>query len=59
MAEVDINVQAAIAQGASLSAQADIGNKSIVALVLPAAWVAAAGGLSFQVSVEAARIGGS
>ena len=29
-----------------------IGNKSIVALVLPAAWVAAAGGLSFQVSVD-------
>jgi len=41
-----------IAAGQSLSPEIDIGTKSLVGLVLPAAWIAAAGGISFQVSVD-------
>jgi hypothetical protein len=52
MAEVDLNAQAVIAAGGSLSAQADIGTKVLAAIVLPAAWIAAAGGLTFQASVD-------
>lgn len=51
MAEVD-NVNAQIALNQSLSAEVDIGGKSLVGLVLPAAWVAAAGGISFQASID-------
>lgn len=51
MAEID-NILAQIAAAASLSGQTDIGTKSIVGLVLPAGWTAAAGGISFQVSID-------
>lgn len=51
MAEVD-NISASIAAGQSLSPEVDIGSKSLVGIVLPANWSAAAGGLSFQVSVD-------
>lgn len=51
MAEVD-NIQAQIAAGQSLSAEVDIGSKSLVGLVLPGTWIAATGGISFQVSVD-------
>jgi hypothetical protein len=49
--EVDL-IQAVIAAGNSISAEIDIGAKSLVGLVLPANWIAAAGGISFQVSVD-------
>jgi hypothetical protein len=49
--EVD-NIAGQIAAGQSLSAEIDIGTKSLVGLVLPANWSAAAGGISFQVSVD-------
>ncbi len=45
MAEVDIQT-ATISAGQSLSSEADIGNKSLVGLVLPSGWTASAGGLS-------------
>jgi hypothetical protein len=51
MAEVDL-ITGQIAAGAALSAEIDIGPKSLVGLVLPANWTAAAGGISFQVSVD-------
>jgi hypothetical protein len=51
MAEVD-NITAQIAAGQSLSAEIDIGPKSLVGLVLPANWIAATGGISFQSSVD-------
>src|SRR5277367_6377924 len=51
MAEID-NIQGVIQSGTSLSPEVDIGSKCLVALVLPANWVAAAGGISFQVSVD-------
>lgn len=49
MAEIDI-VTANIAAGQSLSAEADIGNKSIVGIYIPANWTTA--GLSFQASID-------
>lgn len=49
MAEIDI-VPVTIVAGQSLSPQVDIGMKSLVGIVLPSSWVAATGGLSFQVS---------
>ena len=51
MAEVDL-ILANFTAGQSLSAEADIGNKVLVGLVLPAAWIAAAGGISLQASVD-------
>jgi hypothetical protein len=51
MAEID-TLQVQIAAGQSLSPQIDIGTKSLVALVLPSNWVAAAGGISFQASID-------
>lgn len=41
-----------ITAGTSLSAEADIANKQLVGIVLPAAWIAAAGGLTIQASVD-------
>lgn len=52
MAEIDIISTAVIAAGASLSAEADIGNKVLVGIVLPANWSAAGGGLTFQASID-------
>jgi hypothetical protein len=52
VSEIDIISTAVIAAGQSLSAEADIGNKVLVGIVLPANWSAAAGGLSFQASVD-------
>jgi hypothetical protein len=49
MAEID-SITAQIAAGQSLSAEADIGNKVLVGLVLPATWSTAS--LSFQASVD-------
>lgn len=49
MAEIDVLV-ATIQNGQALSAEVDIGNKTIVGIVTPAGWLAA--GLSFQVSVD-------
>jgi hypothetical protein len=49
MAEVDV-ITAAIAAGTSLSAEVDIGNKSLVGLLVPTNWTTA--GLSFQVSPD-------
>lgn len=49
MAEVD-NVTVQISSGQSLSAEADIGSKSLVGLVIPTNWTTA--GLSFQASVD-------
>jgi hypothetical protein len=51
MAEVDY-IQTTIAINTAISPEVDIGNKSPVGLVLPAAWVAAAGGISLQASVD-------
>jgi len=51
MAEID-NIAGQIAAGQSLSAQINIGTKSLVGLVLPGNWSAAAGGISFQVSID-------
>jgi hypothetical protein len=51
MAEVDL-IQAIIAAGQSLSAEADIGNKVLVGIVLPANWSATAGGISLQASLD-------
>ena len=49
MSEVD-NVQAQIAAGQSLSAQANIGTKSLVGIVVPANWTTA--GISLQASLD-------
>jgi hypothetical protein len=49
--EID-NITAQIAAGQSLSAQVNIGTKSLVGLVLPANWSAAAGGISLQASID-------
>jgi len=51
MAEVDV-VTVQIAAGQSLSPQIVIGTKSLVALIIPSNWVAAAGGLSLQTSPD-------
>lgn len=52
MAEIDY-ISAAIPAGATgLSAEIDIGNKSLVGLVLPSGWLAATGGISMQASVD-------
>lgn len=51
MAEIDY-IPAQIAINTALSAEVDIGSKSLVGLVLPAAWIAAAGGISLQTSVD-------
>lgn len=49
----DINiVQAQIASGQALSGQVDIGERSLVGLVLPTNWSAATGGISFQASPD-------
>lgn len=47
--EID-NISAQIAAGQSLSAEIDIGSKSLVGLQVPSNWTTA--GLSFQVSVD-------
>ena len=44
------NITATIAAGQSLSAEVDIGNQSLVGIILPANWTAA--GLSLQVSPD-------
>ena len=49
MAEVDI-LTVQIASGTSLSPEIDIGNKSLVGLLIPANWTTA--GISFQVSPD-------
>jgi hypothetical protein len=49
MAEVDV-VTAQIASGTSLSAEIDIGTKSLVGLLVPVNWTTA--GLSFQISPD-------
>lgn len=49
MAEVDV-LSVQIASGQSLSAQVDIGNKSLAGLFIPTTWTTA--GLSFQVSPD-------
>jgi hypothetical protein len=49
MSEVD-NITAQIVAGQSLSAEIDIGSKSLVGLQIPSNWTTAA--LSFQVSVD-------
>lgn len=49
MAEVDY-VTVTIAQNQSLSPEIDIGNKSLVGIVIPTTWTTA--GLSFQVSPD-------
>ncbi len=49
MAEIDV-ITTAIAAGQSLSAEVDIGAKSLVGLLIPANWTTA--GLSLQVSVD-------
>ena len=49
MAEVD-NIAASIASGQSLSAEVDIGSKSLVGLLVPANWTTA--GISIQVSPD-------
>lgn len=49
MAEID-NITGQIAAGQSLSAQIDIGSKSLVGLQIPANWTTAS--LSFQVSAD-------
>jgi hypothetical protein len=49
MAEVD-NIAATITSGQSLSAEVDIGTKSLVGLLIPTNWTTA--GLSFQVSPD-------
>jgi hypothetical protein len=51
MAEIDI-LTTTITAAQSLSPQIDIGTKSLVGLVIPANWVAAAGGISLQVSPD-------
>jgi hypothetical protein len=51
MAEIDI-ITTTIAAGQSLSPQVDIGTKSLVGLVIPSSWIAATGGISFQVSPD-------
>ncbi len=51
MAEIDPQ-STTIAQGASLSAEVDIGNKVLVGLVIPSNWVAAAGGITMQCSFD-------
>lgn len=51
MAEVD-NIAVQIAAGQSLSPEVDIGSKALVGIVLPSAWIAAAGGISLQISVD-------
>lgn len=43
-------INATIAAGQSLSAEIDLGAKTLVGIVMPAAWTAA--GLSFQVSID-------
>jgi hypothetical protein len=52
MAEVDLIATGQIQAGQSLSNEIDIGSKVLVGLVLPGVWIAAAGGISFQVSVD-------
>ena len=49
MAEIDTTA-VAIASGQSLSAQVDIGNKSLVGIVVPANWTTAA--ITLQASVD-------
>ncbi len=49
MAEIDY-ITATIASGTALSAEVDIGSKSLVGIFVPAAWTTA--GISFQVSVD-------
>ena len=49
MAEVD-NIAAQIANGQSLSAEVDIGSKSLVGILVPANWTTA--GISLQVSPD-------
>jgi hypothetical protein len=49
MAEVDI-ITAAIAPAGTVSTEADIGNKVVVGLQLPAAWVTAA--ITFQATID-------
>lgn len=49
MAEVDV-IAASIASGQSLSAEVDIGSKSLVGLLIPTNWTTA--GLSLQVSPD-------
>jgi hypothetical protein len=49
--EVDV-IQATIAAGTALSAEVDIGSKSLVGLLIPANWTTALGGISFQVSPD-------
>lgn len=49
--EID-NFPVPISAGQALSGQIDIGTKSLVGIVLPVGWSAAAGGISFQVSVD-------
>jgi hypothetical protein len=46
--DLDLNVTAAIAAGASLSGQVNLGAKTLVGIVIPANWTTA--GLSFQAS---------
>lgn len=50
MAEVDV-LTVQIASGTALSPEIDIGNKSLVGLLIPTNWTTA--GLSFQVSPDA------
>jgi hypothetical protein len=47
---VEDSIAVAIAHGASLSGQVDIGGKTLVGIVFPATWVTA--GLSFQASAD-------
>jgi hypothetical protein len=47
---VEDSIAVPIAQGASLSAQVDIGGKTLVGIFVPALWAAA--GLSFQASPD-------
>jgi hypothetical protein len=49
MAEIDV-ITATIASGQSLSAEVDIGNKSLVGIVVPANWTTA--GISLQASPD-------
>src|SRR5581483_863509 len=49
MAEVDV-LTVQIANGTSLSAEIDIGSKSLVGILVPTTWTTA--GLSFQVSPD-------
>jgi hypothetical protein len=51
MPDTDIRT-VTIAAGQSLSPQIDIGTKALVGLVIPSNWSAAAGGISFQASID-------